>query len=137
MGATTSTLPKRKAANRRKNKMKQSSGWAAWWPVVAGIAVTPFAVKAATLMALAGPDGLRLLYPWMLVPKLHFLGLSDAMSNAISQAAMYAQFPIYGVLMMLVWRARGAGAKGAAAAMLSLALIHLLAVGLVFAAGRG
>ena len=89
-------------------------------------------MKAATLMALTGPDGLRLLYPWMLIPKLHFLGLSDSLSDTISQAMMYLQFPLYGVFGILVHRWKGPGA-----AVLQLTLLHLLAVGLVFVAGRG
>ena len=98
MSATASTLPKRKPAAKRKSRKKQSTGWLAWWPVILGIVVTPFAVKAATLMALTGPDGLRLLYPWMLIPKLHVLGLSDSLGNGISQAMMYVQFPLYGLI---------------------------------------
>src|SRR5271154_551987 len=132
MSATASTLPKRKPAARRRSRKKQTSGWLTWWPVILGIAVTPFAVKAATLMALTGPDGLRLLYPWMLIPKLHFLGLSDSLSGTISQAMMYLQFPFYGVFGMLVHRWKGPGG-----AILQLTLLHLLAVGLVFVAGRG
>src|SRR5277367_4688468 len=129
MSATTSTLPKRKPAAKRRSRKKQASDWLAWWPVVLGIAVTPFAVKAATLMALTGPDGLRLLYPWMLIPKLHLFGFSDSLGNAISQATMYLQLPLYGVFAMLVHRW-----KGAVAAVLQLALLHLAAVGLLFVA---
>jgi hypothetical protein len=131
MSATASTLPKRKPAAKRKSRKKQTSSWLAWWPVILGIAVTPFAVKAATLMALTGPDGLRLLYPWMLIPKLHILGLSDSLGNGISQAMMYLQFPLYGVAAMLIHRS-----KGTVQAILLLALVHLLAVGLLFVAAR-
>ncbi len=132
MSASASTLPKRKPAAKRRSRKKQPAGWLAWWPLVLGIAVTPVAVKAATLLALTGPDGLRLLYPWMLIPKLHFLGLPDSGGDAISQAMMYLQFPLYGVFAMLVHRWKGAGA-----AVLQLTLLHLLAVGLLFVAGRG
>src|SRR5271170_2874611 len=131
MSASASTLPKRKPA-RRKSRKKQAGGWIAWWPLVLGIAVTPIAVKAATLLALTGPDGLRVLYPWMLIPKLHFLGLTDSVGDAISQGMMYLQFPLYGIFAMLVHRWKGAGA-----AALQLTLLHLLAVGLLFVAGRG
>src|SRR5271168_1528275 len=130
MSASASTLPKRKPA-RRKSRKKQTSGWIAWWPFALGIAVTPIAVKAATLMALTGPDGLRLLYPWMLIPKLHLLGLSDSLGNGISQAMMYLQFPLYGLAAMLIHRS-----KGAVQAILALALVHLLAVGLLFVAAH-
>jgi hypothetical protein len=132
MSASASTLPKRKPAVKRKSRKKQSSGWIAWWPVVLGIAVTPFAVKAATLMALTGPDGLRVLYPWMLIPKQHFLGLSDSVGNAISQGMMYLQLPLYGIFAMAIHRWKGPGA-----AVLQLTLLHLLAIGLLFVAGRG
>ena len=132
MAATASTLPKRKPAAKRKGRKKQSSGWLAWWPLILGIVVTPFAVKAATLMALTGPDGLRLLYPWMLLPKLRLFGLSDAVSDVISQVMMYLQFPLYGLAAVLIHRS-----KGALAAVVQLALLHLLAVGSLFLAGRG
>jgi hypothetical protein len=131
MSATASTLPKRKPAAKRRSRKKQTSGWIAWWPLIVGIGVTPFAVKAATLMALTGPEGLRLLYPWMLIPKLHLIGLPDSLGNTISQAMMYLQFPLYGVFAMLVHRW-----KGAVAAILQLALLHLLAVGLLFVAAH-
>ena len=132
MSASASTLPKRKPAAKRRSRKKQAGGWIAWWPLVLGIAVTPIAVKAATLLALTGPDGLRVLYPWMLIPKLHFLGLTDSVGDAISQGMMYLQFPLYGIFAMLVHRWKGAGA-----AALQLTLLHLLAVGLLFVAGRG
>jgi hypothetical protein len=131
MSSAAATVPKRKPVAKRKSRRKQSSAWMAWWPVVLGIAVTPFAVKAATLMALTGPDALRLLYPWALVPKLHFLGLADSFGDAVSQAMMYLQFPIYGVCAMLIHRFKGTGAV-----VFQLALAHLFAVGLVFVAGR-
>jgi hypothetical protein len=131
MAATASTLPKRKPAAKRKSRKKQTSGWVAWWPLLVGIAITPFAVKAATLMALTGPDGLRLLYPWMLIPKLRFLGLPNSLGDTLSQAMMYLQFPFYGVFAVRVHRWKGSGA-----AVLQLTLLHLLAVGLVFAAAH-
>jgi hypothetical protein len=124
--STTATVPKRKPATKRKSRKKQNSGWIRWWPVLLGIAVTPFAVKTATFMALTGPDGLRLLYPWALIPKLHLLALSGSVADAISQAMMYLQFPFYGLFAMLTHRAKGAGA-----AILQLALLHFLAVGLL------
>jgi hypothetical protein len=132
MAATASSLPKRKPAAKRKSRKKRTSGWIAWWPLILGIAVTPFAVKAATLMALTGPDGLRVLYPWMLIPKLHFLHLGDSFGDSVSQAMMYLQFPLYGLFAMFVHRWKGAGA-----AVLQLLLLHLLAIALVFVAGRG
>ncbi len=131
MSASASTLPKRKPATKRKSKKKQAPGWIAWWPLILGIAVTPLAVRAATLMALTGPDGLRLLYPWTLLPRLRFLGLSDSLADTVSQAMMYLQFPLYGLFAVLIHRW-----KGAKSAVVQLTLLHLLAVALVFVAGR-
>jgi hypothetical protein len=132
MSASATTLPKRKPAAKRKSRKKQSSGWIAWWPLALGIIVTPLALKAATLMVLTGPEGLRLLYPWTLVPHLYFLGLSDPLANSLSQAMMYLQFPLYGFFAVLVYRWKGPGL-----ALLQLTFLHLLAVGLIFVAGRG
>jgi hypothetical protein len=56
----------RKPASRKKKK-GASAGWFAWWPLVLGIMVTPLTVRAAGVMALAGPDALRTLYPYVLV----------------------------------------------------------------------
>jgi hypothetical protein len=67
----------------------------------------------------------------MLIPKLHLLGLSDSLGNAVSQAMMYLQFPLYGVAAMLIHRS-----KGAVPAILVLALVHILAVGLLFVAAH-
>ena len=83
-------------------------------------------------MALTGPDGLRLLYPYVLIPKLHALGLSDALSGGLSQAMMYLQFPLYGLLAMLVLKLRGI-----VSASIWVALVHFLAVGLLFAVAGG
>lgn len=83
-------------------------------------------------MALTGPDGLRLLYPWMLIPKLRFLGPSDPAADTFSQAMMYLQFPLYGVFAMLVHRW-----KGAVPAILYSTLLHVVAMGMLFIAGRG
>jgi hypothetical protein len=132
MSASASTLPKRKPAAKRKSRKKRAAGWIAWWPLILGVAVTPIAVKAATLLALTGPDGLRLLYPWTIVPGLRFFGLSSSIAAGLSQAMMYLQFPLYGSLAMLLHRW-----QGAKAAVLQLTLLHLLAIGLVFVAGRG
>ena len=131
MSASASAVSKRKPAAKRKRRKRQGSGWVAWWPLLLGIAMTPVAVKAATLMALAGPDGLRLLFPWVLLPKLHFLGLSGSLGDALSQAMMYLQFPLYGLFATLVLRLKGSGA-----AILQLALVHLLPLGLIFVAAR-
>ena len=75
-----------------------------WWPVLIGIAVTPFAIHAASIMALAGPRALMTLYPWVLLLKIPAIGLGTLLGESLSQLLMYIQFPLYGVLMALVMR---------------------------------
>ena len=84
-------------------------------------------MRGATLTALAGPAGLRLLYPCALILKLHLLGLADQTAADLAQAMMYLQFPLYGLLFRAMLRA-----KGAAAALLTILLVHFVAAGVLF-----
>lgn len=92
------------AAKKRSRKKKKSGNWLAWWPLILGIVVTPFTVRAAGILALTGPAALRTLYPYALLPAEHVFGLRDAVAEAASQGMMYLQFPLYGAAMMLVMR---------------------------------
>jgi hypothetical protein len=78
--------------------------WLAWWPLVLGIVVTPLAVRAAGILALTGPTALRILYPFALLPVEHVFGLRESLADTASQAMMYLQFPLYGLLLMLLMR---------------------------------
>ncbi|GGH14036.1 hypothetical protein [Silvibacterium dinghuense] len=95
--------------------------------MVLGIVVTPVAVHFASIFALGGPAALRLLYPYVLLLKNPVLGLSSELSDAFSQGMMYAQFPLYGLLMMLTLRSRGV-----VTAFGSAAVMHLLGVFVLF-----
>lgn len=117
----------RKPATRRKKKAS-SAGWWTWWPLLVGILVTPLTVRAAGVMALAGPDALRTLYPWVQLVQSHILAFPADIANTLSQAMMYLQFPLYGLLMALILRA-----KGLVAAVLTVAIVHFGAVGIVVA----
>lgn len=120
----------RKPATRRKKKAAPSA-WLTWWPLLVGILVTPLTVRAAGVMALAGPDALRTLYPWVQLVQNHLLGFPVDVANTLSQAMMYLQFPLYGLLMSLVLRS-----KGLVAALLTTAIVHFGAVGIVVAFAR-
>ena len=117
----------RKPATRRKKKAT-SSTWLTWWPLLIGILVTPLTVRAAGVMALAGPDALRMLYPWVQLVQSHILGFPADVANVLSQGMMYLQFPLYGLLMSLVLRARGF-----VSALITTAIVHFAAVGIVVA----
>ena len=87
-----------------KKKKKAQSGLARWWPLLAGAAVTPFAVKTAEILPLTGADGLmklRLLYPFAMLLREHALSFSEGNSETLSQFMLYAQFPLYGLVAML------------------------------------
>src|SRR5579885_3573769 len=121
------TATQRKPATRKKKKAA-SAGWLTWWPLVLGIAVTPLTVRAAGVMALAGPDALRMLYPWVQLVQTHLLGFPAEIASTLSQALMYLQFPLYGLVMSLLLRA-----KGFATALITTAIIHFGAAAIAVA----
>jgi hypothetical protein len=126
---TAAAREKRRASgNARKRKGKKKPVWlAVWWPLLLGIAVTPFAIHAASIMALAGPGALTTLYPWVLLLKNPALGTGGGLGDNVSQLLMYIQFPLYGLLMALILRSKSLWfALGVAAAL------HCLAVAGVF-----
>jgi hypothetical protein len=119
----TQTIPRKRTSTRR----KKTSGfpWYAWWPLLLGIVATPFAVKTAEILPLLGQAGLHrlcLLMPFALLAQQHQLGLSEQMGATVSQAMLYLQFPLYGILLMLVARF-----KSLAAGILTIVLIHFVA----------
>ena len=126
----SASATQRKPAARRKKK-SASTGWLTWWPLLLGIAVTPLTVRAAGVMALAGPDALRTLYPYVLLLENHALGLPGELAGNLSQGMMYLQFPLYGLLMTLVLRA-----KGLLAAVITTAVVHFGTVAVVIALGH-
>lgn len=112
----------------KRKKKKSSSGWLTWWPLLVGILVTPLTVRAAGVMALAGPDALRTLYPYVQLAQSHVLGFSGEIAGTLSQALMYLQFPLYGLLMSLLLRA-----KGFLTALITTIIVHFGAVAIAVA----
>ena len=92
-----------------------------------GIVVTPLTIHFASILALEGPSALRLLYPYVLLIKDPAFGLSSDMGNALSQGMMYAQFPIYGLVMALTLRSRSV-----ASALGTVVVVHGLGVFVLF-----
>jgi hypothetical protein len=122
------TATQRRTTTRKKKKAAARGGWLTWWPLLLGILVTPLTVRAAGVMALAGPDALRMLYPYVQLVQNHLLGFPAEIASTLSQAMMYLQFPLYGLLMALVLRA-----KGLLPAIFATAIAHFAAVGIVVA----
>jgi hypothetical protein len=111
MPATSAAEKKRRAPARKKKKRHALT---IWWPLLLGIVATPFAIHAASILALEGPSALRMLYPYVLLIKEPAFGLSSDLGNNLSQGMLYAQFPLYGLLMSLMLRSRSvASAIGA------------------------
>jgi hypothetical protein len=115
----TQALPRKRATARKKKK--SGIRWHTWWPLLLGIIATPFAVKTAEILPLMGQAGLHrlcLLMPFALLAQWHTLDLAES----IPQTLLYLQFPIYGVLLMLVHRFRSLTAGA-----LTVVCVHLVA----------
>lgn len=93
---------RKKRADRKKSSAR--GGWKSVWPLIVCCAVTPFAVRAASILALEGPKAFALLYPWVVVIRSQALHLSPDLVSTLSQWVLFAQFPIYGLLMTLTFR---------------------------------
>jgi hypothetical protein len=138
---SSQTLPRPKRAGTSKRKARKAaaprrgtSGLVAWWPLLAGIAVTFAAVKTAEILPLMGADGLlklQLLYPYALLLKQPQLGLSEQTSNSWSQIMLYAQFPLYGLYATVVIRW-----KPLVKVLMQVAAIHLLCFSVLWLLAR-
>lgn len=92
---------------RRAGKKKSSArgGWKSFWPLIVCCAITPFTVRAASVLALEGPKAFALLYPWVVVVRSPALQFPAVLVSTLSQWVLFAQFPLYGLLMTLTFRA--------------------------------
>jgi hypothetical protein len=130
MASRAEAYPRQKSAARRKSRSRTPLAWGVVWGLVlAGIVAAYFAVHYAEVAPLLGPGGLfrlRLIAPLAMLAHQPQLGLPDAMADTVAQVLMYAQFPLYGFLLGILWRA-----AGFLRAATTVVLIHALAVGAV------
>jgi hypothetical protein len=130
MASRAEAYPRQKTAARRKSSRKSPLAWGIVWALVlAGIVAAYFAVRYAEVVPLLGPSGLlrlRLIAPLAMLAHQPELGVPDAAADTIAQVLMYAQFPLYGFLLGILWRA-----IGFLRAASTVVLIHVLAVGAV------
>lgn len=75
-----------------------------WWPVVIAIAITPFAVRAVYTLTLSGPWGPRFVVPWTFLLQGHSLHMQETWADHLAEGVMYAQFPFYGLMAVLLHR---------------------------------
>src|SRR6202046_2909067 len=102
-------MPSSSAATPRKKRgaaksFVRSGWWKSLWPVLVGIAITPFTVRLAGVLALEGPKAFALLYPWVDVLRSRVLHAPADLVGHAYESMMYLQFPIYGLLMTVTFR---------------------------------
>lgn len=110
---------------RGKRRRKSGPGWSAWVPFLFALAMTPVALRAASVLALSGGGGLLLLFPFVQIVQNPVLRISEAISDPVAQWIMYLQFPVYGLLMARILRS-----KGLWIALNVIVLIHGAGIGL-------
>jgi hypothetical protein len=129
MASRAEAIPRQRTGTRKKKaKASGGTGWKLWLPLAAGLVATWFAVRYAEVVPLLGPGGLfrlRLIAPLAMLVHQPQLGIPETTADSIAQALMYVQFPLYGLILGLTWRAAG---------FLRAALVLLLVHGLAFAA---
>lgn len=130
MASRAEALPRQRTASRKKSKSRSPLAWGIVWALVlAGIVAAYFTVRYAEVAPLLGQNGLfrlRLIAPLAMLAHQPQLGIPDAMADTVAQVLMYVQFPLYGLLLGLLWRA--AGFLRAASAVI---LTHALAIAAV------
>jgi hypothetical protein len=95
-----------KSRSRRGGRKSFARGWwKALWPVLIGIAITPFTIKLAGVFALEGPKAFALLYPWFDVLRSRVLHSPADLVGHAYESMLYLQFPLYGLLMTFTFRA--------------------------------
>ncbi len=84
-------------------RRKSGGGLLRWWPVLAGIVIAWFAVRFVNELALLGrPWQARLVAPWAFLLEGRGLGLPTNWADHIYEVLLYAQFPVYGLLLVLL-----------------------------------
>jgi hypothetical protein len=134
MGSQTLPRTKRLGTSKRKTKKASAAGWLAWWPLLAGVAITFAAVKIAEILPLMGADGLpklRLLYPYALLLKQPQLGLPEQTSDSWSQIMLYAQWVLYGLYATVAMRW-----KPLWKVLMQVAVVHLLGFSVLWLLAR-
>jgi hypothetical protein len=110
MSPSTAVKPRRSAAakpRKRASTPRRGGGWnwKALWPLALCLLITPVAIHMADILAMEGPKAFALLYPWVEVVRSPALHLPPAWLDTLAQWTIYLQFPAYGLLMTLTFRA--------------------------------
>ena len=98
--AKRKSAPKKRTASRK----KKSRSWWQWWPVLAGIVIAPFSVRGVDILTLSGRWPAWLLMPWTFLLQGHTFHMPEVWADHVVEGVMYAQFPVYGLLLVLLLR---------------------------------
>lgn len=130
MASRAEAFPRQRTTARKKNRGRTPLPWVVVWALVlAGFVAAWFTVHYAEVAPLLGSNGLfrlRLIAPLAMLVHQPQLGVPEAAADSIAQVLMYAQFPLYGLLLGLLWRA-----IGFLRAASTVVLIHALAIAAV------
>lgn len=98
----TKPRPRAKSSGARKKKQVGASGLLRWWPLLLGILIAVFVERIAATVAIAAPDAAKFVLPLPYIVKGHTFGLPASTAESISEFATFAQFPLYGFLLVLL-----------------------------------
>jgi hypothetical protein len=111
------TRTRKRTPPTRKKKGSVPARLTAYAPLILGILITPLTIWAASILAMSGPSGLRLLYPYVVLARAAHASQEYSSPETLSQWIMFVQFPAYGVIWM-VGRRLIVGPAGAFAALM-------------------
>lgn len=95
----------RKRGSATKKTHFWSAGSQAFWPLLLCLILDPFIVRFADIVALEGPKVFSLVFPWVMVAHEPIFHLSGDFASTVTQWVLYLQFPLYGLLMTVTFRA--------------------------------
>lgn len=98
-----------------------------WGVVILSILATPVAIHAASILALSGPSGLTMLYPFVQIVRSPGMRVPADLANTTAQWIMYLQFPLYGLLAAKLMRP-----LGAAIGLGAVAMLHCVGIGIAY-----
>jgi hypothetical protein len=98
-----------------------------WGVFILSVLATPIAIHAVNVLALSGPSGPTMLYPFMQIVKSPCMSVPADLASTATQWIMYLQFPLYGVLVAKLIRPVGLWVGLGAAA-----LLHCLGIGAAY-----
>jgi hypothetical protein len=113
---------KSSAARKKKSAGSGLRGLLRWWPLLAGVLIAVFVERIAAMVAIVAPEAAKFVLPLPYIVKGHTFGLPGSTAETISEFATFAQFPLYGFLLVVL-----AARMRFRFALLGLFLLHCIA----------